>query len=111
MGFRYPHTLSNVHKRAGMTDASRLSIDPACAAAIIRRAVATHVQSVPDSVANGENAFDGAVSALLAWARSADVAVASAVSARGQLVASRARAGLAELATMNADNATHLGTL
>jgi hypothetical protein len=111
MGFRYLHTLSNVHERPRMTDASRLSIDPAFAAAIIRRAAATHVQSVPDSAANDENAFDGAVSALLAWAGSTDVAVASAVGARGQLVASRAPAGLAELATMNADNATHLGTL
>ena len=94
-----------------MTDASRLSIDPALAAAITSRAAASHVQSVPDLAANGENAFDGAVSALLAWAGSTDVAVVSAVSTRAQAVASRAVAGLAELATMNADNESRLGAL
>jgi hypothetical protein len=59
----------------------------------------------------GENAFDGAVSALLAWAVSADSAVVSTVSTRGQVVASRAVTGLCELATMNTDNEHRLGVL
>lgn len=94
-----------------MTDLSRLSIDPVAAAAIASQAAATHVQSVPDPASKGENAFDGAASALLAWAGSADSAVVSAVSTRGQAVASRAVAGLGELATMNTDNESRLGAL
>jgi hypothetical protein len=111
MAFRYHNALSNARSRAKMADVSRLSIDPAAAAAIAIQAAATHLQPVPNPVAQGENAFDGAVSALLAWAGSTDSAVVSAVSARGQAVASRAVAGLGELATMNADNANHLGAL
>jgi hypothetical protein len=94
-----------------MADVSRLSIDPVAAAAITSKAAATDVQSVPDPAAKGENAFDGAVSALLAWAASMDRAVAFAVSTRGQAVASRAATGLAELATMNTDNENRLGAL
>jgi uncharacterized protein (UPF0548 family) len=92
-----------------MADASRFSIDPVDAAAIARQAATTHVQPVPNRVSAGENAFDGAVSALLSWAGATDSAVVSAVGARGQAVASRAVTGLSELATMNADNANHLG--
>jgi hypothetical protein len=94
-----------------MTDVSRLSIDPVSAAAITKQAAATRVQSVQDPAARGENAFDGAVTALLAWAGSTDDAVVSAVSARAEVVASQAIAGLAELATMNADNESRLGAL
>jgi hypothetical protein len=92
-----------------MADAPRLSIDPVDAAAIARQAATTHMQSVPNPVSGDENAFDGAVAALLAWAGSTDSAVVSAVGARGQAVASRAVTGLSELATMNADNANQLG--
>ena len=92
-----------------MDDASRLSIDPVDAAAIARQAATAHVQPVPNPISAGENAFDGAVSALLAWAGSTDSTVVSVVGARGQAVASRAVTGLSELATMNADNANHLG--
>ena len=109
MAFRYLSALSNVHSRAKMADASRLSIDPVDAVAIARQAATTHVQPVPNPVCGGQNAFDGAVSALLAWGGSTDSAVVSAVGARGQAVASRAVTGLSELATMNADNANHLG--
>jgi hypothetical protein len=111
MAFRYPHTSCNVRERVRMTDASRLSIDPPAAAAIARQAAGVEVHSVTDPAAKGENAFDGAVSALLAWAGSTDNAVASAVSTRGQAVASRAVAGLGELATMNNDNEKLLGAL
>jgi len=110
MAFRCPSALSTVHRRVGMADVSRLSIDPAAAAAIARQAAATHVRSVHPA-AKGENAFDGAVTALLAWAGSTDGAVVSAVSARAEVVATRAMAGLAELATMNADNESRLGAL
>lgn len=111
MAFRYLSALSNVRRRVWTTDVSRLSIDPVAAAAVTNQAAATHVQSVPDPAARGENAFDGAVSALLAWAGTADSAVVSAVSTRGQVVASRAVAGLGELATMNTDNEDRLGAL
>lgn len=94
-----------------MTDGSRLSIDPVVAAAITSQAATTHVQSIPNPAAKGENAFDSAVAALLAWAGSMDSAVVTAVSARAQVVASRATVGLAELATMNADNESRLGAL
>lgn len=111
MAFRCPSALSNVHRGVGMTDVSRLSIDPVAAGAITSQAAATHVQAVSDSRAKGENAFDSAVTALLAWAGSTDGAVVSAVSARAEVVASQATTGLAELTTMNADNERRLGAL
>ncbi|ORA10948.1 hypothetical protein BST14_19510 [Mycobacterium arosiense ATCC BAA-1401 = DSM 45069] len=80
-------------------------------AGITSSTAAAHVPPVSESAAKGENTFDGAVSALLVWAGSIDVAVASAVSTRGQTVASRAVAGVGQLAAMNTENATHLGAL
>jgi hypothetical protein len=111
MGFRYPRTSWNVHERVRVADVSRLSIDPVSAAGIASRAAAAHVQSARESAVRGENAFDGAVSALLAWAGSTDATVVSAVHTRAQTVACRAVAGLGELAAMNTENARQLGAL
>lgn len=94
-----------------MTDASRLSIDPGSAAGIASRAAVAHVQSAPESAVGGENAFDDAASALLAWAGSTDATVVSAVQTRAQAAACRAVAGLGELAAMNTENARQLGAL
>lgn len=96
-----------------MGDVSRLHIDPVHAATITARAAATRVETkgAAESSSLSGNAFDAAVAAFLDWAAASDASAVAALQTRSKAVESHASTGLADLAGMNADNATELGSL
>jgi hypothetical protein len=95
-----------------MGDVSRLDIDPVEAVAITSRAATARVEAPGvEPISPGSNAFDAAVAAALSWAASTDATLTATLQTRGQALARCASAGLGELANMNTENATDLGSL